>query len=509
MYSFIIASSIIQDIGNACRDWGFFMVINHGVQEKLMDDMVKASKSFFDMSEEEKGEYNGKQLFDPIRSGTSFNVLVDKSLFWRDYLKVHVHPHVHSPNKPACFRLLTRFREISQEYCKRARDVASELLKGISMSLGLEENYIDKAMEVEFGSQLLVVNFYPPCPQPELAIGMPPHSDHGLFTLLIQNQLGGLQVLHNGKWVPINPLPNSILVNTGDHMEADMDQVVVIKRVLRCFEVLSKLRINYLKSVVCGVGVVEDSLQNFARCLNCKVHRLPLKFLGLPLGSNPGNKSTWKPVLDTIRVRLSGWKRKMLSFAGRLTLIKSVLSSLPVYYLSLFKMPDGVAREVEKLEAAFLWGGNGLKRKIHLVKWLDVTKSVPQGGLGIRRLRDEGSHHQYLARKTSDTDWNFNFRRPLYAWELPDESRLLSVLILTNGKYKSVVHRAMVNNKANRISIATSHGPPLDKVVSPAQELVDTDFHPIAYHGITYRGYLELQQSNELNGKSCLDRIRV
>ncbi|THG14042.1 hypothetical protein TEA_007117 [Camellia sinensis var. sinensis] len=269
-------------------------VINHGVQEKLMDDMVKASKSFFDMSEEEKGEYNGKQLFDPIRSGTSFNVLVDKSLFWRDYLKVHVHPHVNSPKKPACYR------EISQEYCKRARDVASELLKGISMSLGLEENYIDKAMEVEFGSQLLVVNFYPPCPQPELAIGMPPHSDHGLLTLLIQNQLGGLQVLHNGKWVPINPLPNSILVNTGDHME-----------------------------------------------------------------------------------------------------------------------------------------------------------------------------------------------------------------ILTNGKYKSVVHRAMVNNKANRISIATSHGPPLDKVVSPAQELVDTDFHPIAYHGITYRGYLELQQSNELNGKSCLDRIRV
>ncbi|KAF5942629.1 hypothetical protein HYC85_020271 [Camellia sinensis] len=70
-------SKVIQDTGNACRDWGFFMVINHGVQEKLMDDMVKASKSFFDMSEEEKGEYNGKQLFDPIRSGTSFNVLVD------------------------------------------------------------------------------------------------------------------------------------------------------------------------------------------------------------------------------------------------------------------------------------------------------------------------------------------------------------------------------------------------------------------------------------------------
>lgn len=93
-------------------------------------------------------------------------------------------------------------------------------------------------------------------------------------------------------------------------------------------------------------------------------------------------------MLDNIRSRLLGWKRKMLSFARRLTLIKSVLSSLPVYYLSLFKMPEGVAREIEKIEAAFLWGGDGLKRKVHLVKWMEVTKSVAQGGLGIRRIRD-------------------------------------------------------------------------------------------------------------------------
>ncbi|XP_028099375.1 uncharacterized protein LOC114298914 [Camellia sinensis] len=99
-------------------------------------------------------------------------------------------------------------------------------------------------------------------------------------------------------------------------------------------------------------------------------------------------KSTRKPVLDKIKSKLSGWKRKLLSFAGRLTLIKSTLSSLPVYFLSLFKMPESVAREFEKIETAFLWGSNDLKRKVHLVKWGEVTKSFDQGGLGIRRIRD-------------------------------------------------------------------------------------------------------------------------
>lgn len=98
--------------------------------------------------------------------------------------------------------------------------MARELLKGISESLGLEENYINEKVGVE-SHQLLVANLYPPCPQPEVSMGLAAHSDHGLLTILMQNQLtGGLQVMHNAKWVPITPLPNSFLVNTdGDHME--------------------------------------------------------------------------------------------------------------------------------------------------------------------------------------------------------------------------------------------------------------------------------------------------
>ncbi|KAJ4965242.1 hypothetical protein NE237_017091 [Protea cynaroides] len=109
--------------------------------------------------------------------------------------------------------------EISSEYCKRTREVARELLKGISESLGLEEHYIDNALKLEKGTQVLVGNLYPPCPQPQLAMGLPPHSDHGLLILLIENANGGLQIQHRGKLVQVKSLPNSFLVNTGDHLE--------------------------------------------------------------------------------------------------------------------------------------------------------------------------------------------------------------------------------------------------------------------------------------------------
>lgn len=113
--------------------------------------------------------------------------------------------------------------EVLFEYSQRTRQVARGLLNGISLSLGLDQSYVEKDLEFESGLQIFVVNLYPPCPQPELAIGMPPHSDHGLFTLLINNGVCGLQIKHKGKWVNVtDTLPNSFLVNTADQLEVHM-----------------------------------------------------------------------------------------------------------------------------------------------------------------------------------------------------------------------------------------------------------------------------------------------
>ncbi|XP_023764743.1 2-oxoglutarate-dependent dioxygenase 19 [Lactuca sativa] len=205
---------VIQDLDKACTEWGFFQVINHGVPETLMNMVIKKSSEFFDLTDEEKKDFEEKDVRDPIRYGTSFNTKKEKFFCWRDFLKLIVHPEFHSPNKPL------GFSDVLFEYTKRTREVARGLLSGISTSLGLDHTCIEKALKLESSLQICIVNLYPPCPQPDLAIGLPPHSDHGLLTFLIENGIGGLQVKHNGQWVDVNnTLPGSFLVNTADHLE--------------------------------------------------------------------------------------------------------------------------------------------------------------------------------------------------------------------------------------------------------------------------------------------------
>jgi isopenicillin N synthase-like dioxygenase len=188
-------------------------VINHGVPESLMKSMIEVCHKFFDLPEEEKKEFQSRKLLEPIKCGTSFNVAIDKVRLWRDFLKVIAHPEFHSLHKPA------DYSEVSLEFSKQTRQVATELLNGISESLGLEAEYIAKAMNWDRGLQILAANYYPACPQPDQAIGIPPHTDHGLVTLLIQNDMGGLEVQHNGKWVLVDCAPGAFVVNIGDQMQ--------------------------------------------------------------------------------------------------------------------------------------------------------------------------------------------------------------------------------------------------------------------------------------------------
>lgn len=121
--------------------------------------------------------------------------------------------------------------------------------------------------------------------------------------------------------------------------EVEWEEIVTVKRILRCFGLISGLKINFHKSVVCGVGICDEMAKAFALKLKCLCQKLPLKYLGLPPGANPRKKKTWQPVVEKVKAKLALWKRKVLFFAGRLTLIKSVLDSLLGFYISIFKLP--------------------------------------------------------------------------------------------------------------------------------------------------------------------------
>ncbi|XP_028790839.1 flavanone 3-dioxygenase 2 [Neltuma alba] len=233
----VIHAGAVRELGRACQDWGFFLLINHGISESLIEDVVKKSLEFHNLPFEEKNEFNDEGMFAPIRYGTSAlpHGIGETVHYWRDYLKITTFPEFNFPNKPP------GFKEVGYDYSRKIRAAARTLLQGISESLGLEPNTIVESTNFDSGFQKFQVNLYPPCPQPDLTLGLPAHTDNGFLTLLIQNGIGGLQLKHEGKWVNVTPLPNCIIVNTGDQLEVVSNgryksiwhRVVVNERVTR------------------------------------------------------------------------------------------------------------------------------------------------------------------------------------------------------------------------------------------------------------------------------------
>ncbi|RVW53252.1 Transposon TX1 uncharacterized 149 kDa protein [Vitis vinifera] len=171
----------------------------------------------------------------------------------------------------------------------------------------------------------------------------------------------------------------------GGFISARQDHITYLSWILVWFEAASGLRINLAKSEVIPVGEVED-IEMLAVELGCKVGTLPSVYLGLPLGAKHKATAMWDGVEARMRRRLALWKRQYLSKGGRITLIKSTLASMPIYQLSLFRMPKLVVKRLEKLQRDFLWGGGSLERKIHLINWAVVCTHKESGGLGIRKI---------------------------------------------------------------------------------------------------------------------------
>ena len=111
-----------------------------------------------------------------------------------------------------------------------------------------------------------------------------------------------------------------------------------------------------------------------------------MNYLGMPLGAHYKDLSIWNSILEKMERRLSGWKQLYLSKGGRLTLLKSTLSSLPIYLLSLFTIPQAVVVRLEKIQRNFLWGTSNEVFKYSLVAWEKVCLPREEGGLGIRRV---------------------------------------------------------------------------------------------------------------------------
>ena len=112
-------------------------------------------------------------------------------------------------------------REVVERYCEEQNKLAKKLMELISESLGLKPSYINESLGEEC-VQTFIANYYPSCPQPELAMGLVKHSDPVTLTVLLQDMNAGLQVLKDGQWITVKPIEGALIVNLGDHMEVIM-----------------------------------------------------------------------------------------------------------------------------------------------------------------------------------------------------------------------------------------------------------------------------------------------
>ncbi|CAD6334776.1 unnamed protein product [Miscanthus lutarioriparius] len=206
-------------VSEACRNWGFFQAVNHGVPLELLRRARGVWRGFFRQPMEVKQRYaNSPATYEGY--GSRLGVEKGAVLDWGDYYFIHVRPpHLFDPHKWP--HLPPDLRETTEEYSREVAALCGRLMTAMSVGLGVGETRLQEAFGGADGAGVCVrVNYYPRCPQPELTLGLSSHSDPGGMTVLLaDDRVRGLQVRRRGAWVTVHPVPDAFIVNVGDQIQ--------------------------------------------------------------------------------------------------------------------------------------------------------------------------------------------------------------------------------------------------------------------------------------------------
>ncbi|KAL6140994.1 hypothetical protein ACLB2K_059286 [Fragaria x ananassa] len=171
--------------------------------------------------------------------------------------------------------------------------------------------------------------------------------------------------------------------------EASVHQASVLKQCLHTFCTLSGQAVSFEKSLIyCSPNTCPNIVNAISNTCGFNLTNDLGKYLDMPLIHSRVNKHTYNGIFDKVQGRLSSWKSKVLSMAGRLTLIQSVTSSIPNYAMQTAKFPVSLCDKLDKLNWDFLWGDLENKKRVHLVNWDSVCQPKQLGGLGIKKTAD-------------------------------------------------------------------------------------------------------------------------
>nr|ATL75654.1 flavonol synthase [Canarium album] len=210
---------LVRSVAKASQEWGIFQVINHGIPSDLIAKLQAVGKEFFELPQEEKEAYAKPPDAQSVEGyGSKLQKDLQGKKGWADHLFHKIWP-------PSCINYKfwpknpPSYREVNEEYAKYLEEVVNKLFTLLSLGLDLESNALKEAAGGEEMEYVLKINYYPPCPRPDLALGVVAHTDLSSITILVPNQVPGLQVLKDERWIDAKYIPNALIIHIGDQIE--------------------------------------------------------------------------------------------------------------------------------------------------------------------------------------------------------------------------------------------------------------------------------------------------
>ncbi|PON68555.1 Oxoglutarate/iron-dependent dioxygenase [Parasponia andersonii] len=204
----------LEKLRSALGSWGCFQAINHGMTPEFLDKMREVTKEFFELPMEQKQKYSKEN--NDFQGYSNFLVLSEQQkLGWSENLYLAIKPEDQCklelwPEKPEVFR------SILHEYSIKLQLITEVVFKAMASSLNLgDDHFLDQYGERAKMSAKF--NIYPPCPRPDMVLGMNPHADGSAITLILQDKsTEGLQFLKDNQWFRAPVIPEALLINVGD-----------------------------------------------------------------------------------------------------------------------------------------------------------------------------------------------------------------------------------------------------------------------------------------------------
>ncbi|KVH89637.1 1-aminocyclopropane-1-carboxylate oxidase homolog 1-like [Cynara cardunculus var. scolymus] len=204
---------IVQEVKQASEEWGFFHVVNHGIPIKVLKEMLTGVSEFNEQDLQVKKQYYSRDPEKLVRFNSNYDLYMSRSANWRDSLFIDMlnSYHVDPQDLPSVCR------DPTVDYLNHLEKLVHTLFELLSEALGLETNHLNQ-MECGKGRSL-ACHYYPACPMPDQTLGVSKHTDASFITVLLQDEIGGLQVLHENQWADVEPISGSLIVNIGDLLQ--------------------------------------------------------------------------------------------------------------------------------------------------------------------------------------------------------------------------------------------------------------------------------------------------